>query len=259
MSDTGSTGQTTPGVTRQVLVLAAMPVEIKPFVRMLAMTKGVLNGSTVYRGSVARPASAPSSSPLEVVGAVTGIGPQRARTATESLLSATGADHVVMIGVAGALDPTLAIGDLVVPEVVWDADTGESYHPRPVQPVAVSGTLRTSGVMLTDQAALAPDRDRGVVALDMETAAVAAVCAQRGRNFSAFRTISDRVQDGIVDASTLTMTKPDGSASVTGAIKLIVRRPSMLPKLTKLARDVRTATEAAAAAGVRECQALAAT
>jgi adenosylhomocysteine nucleosidase len=242
-----------------VLVVVAMPIEMKPFVRMLALTKGTLGRSDVFTGSIARSAGTPGSAPsnTEIVGAVTGIGPERARDTVERLLDATSVDHIVMIGVAGALDPGLRIGDLVVPEVVWDADTSESHRPVPVQDVATSGTLRTSGVMLTDAQALAPDRARGVIALDMETAAVAAVSAKHHIAFSAFRAISDRVQDGIVDESTLKMTNADGSANVWGAVKTIASRPSMLPKLSKLLRDVRTATEVAATAGVRECQAIA--
>jgi adenosylhomocysteine nucleosidase len=239
-----------------VLVVAAMPVEIKPFVRKLSMGRGTLGGRRVYLGTVDRPGAAVP--PVDVVAAVVGIGPARARQGTEALLQVTTVDYIVMIGVAGALDPSLQIGDLIVPAEVWDADTLSSHHPVPVQAVATAGILRTSGEMQTDPQVLAPDRERGVVALDMETSAVAAVSENHGIAFSAFRTISDRVQDGIVDASTLEMTNPDGSANVWGAIRIIARKPSMLRKLTKLARDVRRATEAAAAAGVRECQAIAA-
>jgi adenosylhomocysteine nucleosidase len=249
-----------------VLVVAAMPIEMKPFARLLSLRKGMLGRTEVFTGSIARaasaaPAGAASSvaSDLEVVGAVTGIGPDRARDTVERLLESTSVDHIVMIGVAGALDPDLHIGDLVVPAVVWDADTLASHHPVPVQEVATFGTLRTSGIMLTDAAALAPDREeRGVIALDMETAAVADVSAQHDIAFSAFRAISDRVQDGIVDESTLKMTNPDGSANLWGAVKIIASRPSMLRKLSKLARDVQKATQVAAAAGVRECRAIAA-
>jgi hypothetical protein len=126
-----------------------------------------------------------------------------------------------------------------------------------VQAVPTFGVLRTGAELQVDREILEPDRQRGVIALDMETAAVASVCEHHGVPLSAFRSISDRVQDGIVDGSTLAMTNPDGSANVWGAIKLIAARPSLLGKLGKLARDVKTASEAAAAAGVRECRAIA--
>lgn len=245
----------------RVLVVAAMPIELKPFNRMASLAKGSLDGAVVYRGTL-RPqtggTAGAATRELEVLGAVTGIGPERARRTLEALLGATTVDRVVMIGIAGALDPTLRIGDLVVPTEVLDGDTGARYRHTPLQKVAAHGLLRTAGAIQVDEEGLAPQRDAGVVALDMETAAVAEVSEAHGVPWSVLRAISDRVQDGIVGAATLDMTNADGSSNPWAAVKFMATRPSMIRPLAKLARDTKRATAVSAAAGVRECRAVAA-
>ena len=55
----------------------------------------------------------------------------------------------------------------------------------------------TSDVLIDDLDELAAmHTDRGVVALDMETAAIAHVCETRGVPWSVFRAISDRSSEG---------------------------------------------------------------
>ena len=46
---------------------------------------------------------------------VTGMGPALAREATRRALSAGSIDHVMVIGIAGGLDPALPVGSLMVP------------------------------------------------------------------------------------------------------------------------------------------------
>jgi adenosylhomocysteine nucleosidase len=235
-----------------VLVVAAMPIELKPFNRLLSLTRGTLGTATVFRGSI------PDGDGVDVLAAVVGIGPAEATKATEYLLRTEPVDRVVMIGVAGALDPTLQVGDLVVPELVVDRATSKGHRPEPVQPVEPHGKMLTSAKMQSDPADLSRHAADGVIALDMETAAVAAVSERHGVPWSVFRGISDRVQDGIVDESTLALTKPDGSPNLKEVVKMVATRPSMVPKLIKLGRDSQKAVRASVEAGARECRAFAA-
>ena len=41
-------------------------------------------------------------------------------------------DHVVVIGIAGGLGPQVQVGDLLIPEVVINYDTGIETHPTPL-------------------------------------------------------------------------------------------------------------------------------
>jgi adenosylhomocysteine nucleosidase len=240
-----------PSAARTILVVAAMPIELKQFTKALSLPRSIVGGVSAYRGSV-------PGTDVTVLAAVIGIGPARATESMERLLASEDIAHVVMIGIAGGLDPSLQIGDLIVPEVVVDGSSGREVHPAPIQAVAAKGRLVTTDAILSDPTALDQRLRDGVVALDMETAAVGAVCEDHRIPWSAFRTISDRVQDGIVDGSTLAMTKPDGSADVLAAMKVIAKRPAIVPKLAKLARDTNQAVRVVTATGVQECRAFAA-
>ena len=88
--------------------------------------------------------------------------------------------------------------------------------------------------------------DSGVVAVDMETVAVAAACEARGVPWSAIRAVSDRADDDTVDTATLTMVNPDGSPKVGAALRHVLRHPGKVPGLARLARDATAAATTAA-------------
>jgi adenosylhomocysteine nucleosidase len=151
------------------------------------------------------------------------------------------------VGIAGGVPPTTNLGDVLVPEVVLHAHTGKEYRPTPLGETIMSGRVRTSddlGVGVADMMAA------GVAACDMETAAVAAVCEDKGVPWTAFRAISDLV-GGPVDESLLALANPDGTGNMWAAAKYLVPRPWKIPGLVKLARDSNTATRAAATAAIQ--------
>jgi adenosylhomocysteine nucleosidase len=86
------------------------------------------------------------------------------------------------------------------------------------------------------------------VALDMETAAIAAVCDERGVPWSVFRTISDRSGDGLADEAILGLAHPDGSPNLRAVARFVLRHPARIPHLVRLGRDAAAATKAAASA-----------
>jgi hypothetical protein len=98
--------------------------------------------------------------------------------------------------------------------------------------------------------------DLGVIAVDMETAAAAGVCADAGVPWAVFRSISDYAGEGLVDQSLFAMTNPDGTADVDAITKWLEANPDKLEVLTRLAHDSQLATEAASDAAIRACHAL---
>jgi adenosylhomocysteine nucleosidase len=85
----------------------------------------------------------------------------------------------------------------------------------------------------------------------METAAVAAVCERRGCPWSVFRAISDRADDGAVDAAILGLAGPDGGPNLPALMRFLVTRPWRVPQLARLARGMRLAADRAASAASR--------
>jgi adenosylhomocysteine nucleosidase len=89
-----------------------------------------------------------------------------------------------------------------------------------------------------------------VVAVDMETAAVAAVCEAAGRPWSAYRSISDYAGEGLVDDELFALTTPDGGADHDALNRYLAEHPEKIAVLERLAAYMTVATEAAAAAAI---------
>jgi hypothetical protein len=112
------------------------------------------------------------------------------------------------------------------------------------------GALPTDTLLL-DPSVHADLLARGVVSLDMETAAVAEVCEVRGVPWSVVRAISDRASDGSVDAEIFGLSNQDGSANLPAVARYELRHPGAVPRLVRLARGSKLATERAADAAIR--------
>jgi adenosylhomocysteine nucleosidase len=217
--------------------VCAMRMEARPLARRLSLSRSKVAGMAGYTGM---------HGTRSVVAVVTGIGPALATAGAERLLTAVPATHVVVVGITGALDSQGAIGALVMPEAVVDSATRTEYRPFPLGDVQPAGKMWTSGALITEPGALAELRRLGVVALDMETAAVAAVCESRGTPWSVVRVISDRASDWTVDDDVFQSVGPDGAPSARSALRSIARHPGRLPALVRIGRDaVRSAAKAA--------------
>jgi adenosylhomocysteine nucleosidase len=226
-------------------LLAPMKVEMKPLVKGLSLTSSEVGGRTAWAGTV---------DGKDVVATLAGVGMTPATEATEYLIDRFTPSLVVLSGIAGGIDAALVVGDLVVPEVVIDYATGTEFRSTPVGDAVPAGRLITTDGLI-DQPLLVEENKRGVIAVDMETAAMAAVCERRGVPWLAFRGISDLTHEGMVDDDTMTLIKADGSADVVGALKLVARKPKVIPRLVKLGKDTDLATKVAANGAVVACRA----
>jgi adenosylhomocysteine nucleosidase len=236
-----------PTSALRVAILAPMRTELRPLVAPLRLASSLERGSELLFGAVGR---------VDVVAALTGIGMRAGAEAAERILEATAPDHLVVVGIAGGIGRTVAVGDLVVPERVLNLDTGETLRPISLGSTPARGTLASSDALLEDPCEAARLGDRGVVAIDMETAAIAAVCDARRCAWSVFRAISDRADDGTTDAAILGLTHPDGSPKLPTVARLILTQPRRIGQLVRLGRGTRAATRTAAGAAVAALQTL---
>jgi len=222
---------------RRLAFLAPMRGELRPLVRALGLRRRA--GEPLYAGRIGG---------ADVVAVQAGVCPRAAARAAERLLDAFAADRVVVVGVAGAVAPEVAVGGLVVPARVLDLASGAEHVPAPFARAAPRGTLATSAGFVTDAAEIARLAARGVVALDMETAAVAAVCERRGCAWSVVRAASDRAGDPAVGPEIVALLGEDGRPRVGAAAAYLARAPGRVRVLVRLARDAGRAARAAAAA-----------
>jgi adenosylhomocysteine nucleosidase len=223
-----------------------MPMELKPLVRKLGLQRTSIGGVAVRTGTIAG---------REVVAMVTGMGTRLATEATERLLEAVPVDRVVVVGITGAVENVTPIGTLMLPERVVDAATGAEHRPAPLADGEARGTMWTTDVLLTDPRVIADLRGNGVVALDMETAAIAASCEKRGIPWSVFRAVSDRASDGSIDEEVFHLSRQDGTPDAGAVLRYLLRHPGRIPRLARLARGARLATDVAAEAAIRACSA----
>jgi adenosylhomocysteine nucleosidase len=230
-----------PGRTAFV---CAMPMELRPLARKLSLHRTRIAGVTLSSGTLGD---------REVVAIVTGMGPKLATEATTRLLDAVKVERVVVVGITGAVENDTPIGKLVLPEAVVDGATGAEHRPAPLGGGAAEGKMWTTDVLITDADVISGLRAQGVVSLDMETAAIAEVCEQRGIPWSVFRVISDRATDGSIDPEVFGLSNQDGTANGAAVARYFLRHPGRIPQMARLARGAKLATEAAADAAIRAC------
>ncbi len=227
----------------KIAILAPMRQELAPVVQAFSLQRTTIGDTVVHSGTVGE---------TEIVATTTGIGMAGATRATERLLGTTAVDHTMVVGIAGGVGPTVKIGDLIFPSTVVDKSTGTEYHPAHLGSPEARGTIVTSDDFLVDRDALDELTAAGVIALDMETSAVAAVCVARGCRWSVIRAISDMATDH-PDAAVLDLAKPDGSANGPAVAKFLLTKPWRIPHLARLQRDSKAAASAAATAAAQAC------
>jgi adenosylhomocysteine nucleosidase len=238
---------------RRVAILAPMRSELRPIRRSLALRRSLSlsadrsDGGSFFRGSQAG---------VEIVATVTGIGMGPAARTTERILDLTAVDHLIVAGIAGGIGSGVRIGDLIVPEKVLDLASGAHYRPTLLGSSTPYGTLVTSNELINNQEVLASLARQGVVAVDMETAAIAAVCETRGCPWSVFRAISDRAGDGTIDTEVGGLVGPDGRPRLLALLRTLLRKPRSIPQLVHLARGAQLATAVAAWATLKALEEL---
>lgn len=228
-----------------VVLLAPMRAELAPLRRALGGRRVRLGGVALHVGTIGSASAAATQ---------IGVGTPAAARATERLLDVVDADHVVVVGIAGGVHAETAIGTLVMPDRVVDGASGTEYLPHRFGDVPPQGTLWTTDTLLRDPEVLRRLAARGVLALDMETAAVAAVCERRGCRWSVVRAISDRSTDAALDDSVLALARPDGGPDLSAVARYLLAKPTRIRHLARLGRDMRRAADVAAAHAIRSCR-----
>jgi adenosylhomocysteine nucleosidase len=160
---------------RKIAIVAAMEREVKPLVRNWAR-RTIDHEGRQYQ-------IFESGEAALVCG---GIGAGPARRAAQAVMSEVNPARVVSVGFAGALNSTLAVGDIIEPRVVINfgdgvrTDTGTG-----------SGFLISTCTVADKEQKVRLAKAYGASAVDMEAAAVAQAAEARGVEFGALKAISD--------------------------------------------------------------------
>ena len=173
---------------------------------------------------------------------ITGVGCKRARAALEQILSVSPSPSLVIsAGFCGALQPSLKVGEIVVASEIVD----QAGHVWPVGGIRQQINQPPNRFLTVNHLiATAAEKQRlgeyhKAVAVDMESAAIAEVCASRGVQFLAVRAVSDAADTEL--SPELVRLLSGGRVSVWKALKALARKPSLLGEFRLLARDTRLA------------------
>jgi adenosylhomocysteine nucleosidase len=191
---------------------------------------------------------------------LSGMGPAAAQGAAHALAD-RGATALAVFGVAGALDSGLRSGTLFCPERILD-DSGQDYVPdsswrtsllqqlsAATLPVLETGKLLSMPMPLLTTAAKVAARDcHAALAVDMESAAVAAVARDRHLPFMTLRAIVDEMDDTI-PATLHASVDAWGRPRLLNLIVALSRHPSLLTYLPGLHSRMQQGTRALRAAG----------
>jgi adenosylhomocysteine nucleosidase len=222
---------------KRVVVLAPMKPELKAIVKSFGLQPSPEDPVFSHTGRTGA---------WGVAALVTGMGPALAREATRKALATGTVDHVMVIGIAGGLDPDLPVGSLMVPSRVQLYPEGPEFHTHPIPPRVAEGGLMTTDGLFDDDEVWRPILERGFGAVDMEAAGVAEVCEDAGVAWSVYRGISDRPDEHIVDQAVFSLSKPDGSADPVALAKYLARDPRRAKALAHLNRCMQEAASLAA-------------
>lgn len=157
-------------------------------------------------------------------------------------------DGVISFGLAGALDPALSVGDVVVASAViaegerrWPTDPGWRRDLVERLPGAILAEIAGSdGMLIASEAKAALHRATKAAAADMESHIAARAAARHDIPFATIRAVSDTAERTLPKAVLAGM-KPDGGANLAGVLGELARRPWEAPAL------IRTGLEAEAA------------
>jgi adenosylhomocysteine nucleosidase len=169
------------------------------------------------------------------------------RAGIESLI-ARGADRLVSFGIAGALDPLLRPGDLIIGGAVRTRD-GErqpvdqkwlvqlSTHLAGTRVADVVGSTR---IAATAEQKSMLHRDTGAACVDQESHWVADAAHANRIPFIVVRAIADRAGDDLPPAVLVGLDK-HGNPRTGAVIRALLRNPTQLPGLIRVAFQTRKA------------------
>jgi adenosylhomocysteine nucleosidase len=166
-----------------------------------------------------------------------GMGAARVALAVQAAMDVLPVTDLISVGLAGACDPKMRVGEIVRAGVVVDARSGERFDNSQFRQVLVS----------TDAIASVKEKARlhasySAAAVDMEAAAVARLAQMHGLDFHAIKAISDEADfemEGLARFSTAEGQFREAAFALHAAL-----RPALWRKVIVLGRNSSKAVSA---------------
>ncbi len=189
-----------------VLILSVFEPEIEPVNRrMVPFDRGMVFGRNLIRGIIGR---------NEAVSASGIVGKVEAAFITQKLLDQFAPNCVILVGGAGAVDPSLSIGTVLIGNAFQEYDRvmplPEAKQVFPASPqhllfLEEYPKLRVGKIISGDELVQSESRRDQLwekyqaIGLDMDSAAVAKVCAMNQTHFLSLKVVLDLCNDKTCD------------------------------------------------------------
>jgi len=174
---------------------------------------------------------------------IVGIGRQNAERSVRSFLTACTPDLVLTCGFAGGLNPELKLGDVVFEIANPQSELGLKLAAAGAKPARIFCADRIATTVAEKKQLRT---ETGADAVEMESAAIQAVCLERGIACATVRVISDTAGEDLpLDFNALA--KPDHSLDFGKLAWAIVRSPGKIGALLALRKQTKFAAERLAA------------
>ncbi len=225
-----------------IAIVAALKEEIQPLVEAMEDVQASKWGKlSLYEGVIGN---------CQVVAMTCGIGKVRAAACTQHLIDRFSVEAVICNGVAGAINPRLEIGDIVVSKraLQHDFDLGDPDLVKKLRrrwlkadrrlvelateagkDLGFEGRIHLGTVLTGDQAIINQEKRQwlwenfGGDCVEMEGAAVAQVCRLNSIPFLIVRAISDSAAENSVKEfkQSLAQTGADAARVVVGVLERV--------------------------------------
>ncbi len=229
----------------EVGVVFALPQEMGCFEdRLTDSVRGSGNKLTVLRGMLQG---------HSVVAVQSGVGQEAAAHATEALIRGHHPPLVISAGFCGGLHPQLKRNHVLLANEVLDLDggtqaiglkiTGEAAE---LATLHVGKLLTVKGIVRTAEEKQALAARHGAVAVDMETAAVLAVCTRLETPMLAVRVVSDTSSETLPPEVYNLVKQKSTSGQLGAAFGALFRRPGSIKDMYQLKENALLAADALA-------------
>jgi adenosylhomocysteine nucleosidase len=220
-------------------IVCALPIEIGAFLDRFERISKNSGGDLVFRGG--------RYDELRVAVVESGVGFALARRATQALIDAHTPQWIISAGFAGALQPHMKTGDIVVADAVADTHGNELNVDLKMSPTGQGG-LHVGRIVTTDEVVRTVEAKRELnsrfhaIAVDLESLAVAQVCSQTKTPFLAVRAITDDMSADL-PPEILSLVGTTGTVRLGAAIGAAWKRKGSIKEMWRLRESAHKAAE----------------
>ncbi len=211
-------------------IVAALSLEVAPFVGRCLPVHSYVGDRFRVQGLLLHD--------IRIAVIESGVGAALATRSTHALLDGHRPHWVLSVGFSGALQPHLKVGDLVVAQSIVNSEgkglsVDVQMKSAPQDGLYVGKFLHTDHIIRTAAEKQRLGEETGAIAVDMESLAVARVCAEQKVRFMAVRVISDDLSKDL-PAEVLSVFGSSGFLRAGAVLSALWKRPSSWSELWQL-------------------------